>query len=797
MLVFGLNRIRVLLGCSLLILKMSAQIDSILLNRKLLKSEVPRAYTNRNQGYLGIDSISTKNVGDKKSFAHDHKLPDTTALNLDSKSNSNFNDSTALPSRAKLPGKKIVKSSVSHGSISFGYDYGFLPYTVGLSSPSSVFKSEGRLETNILNIPIDITYFYSNQKNLIGLTNYLRISYNAERYKENLNNKLNNEISANKQKLTGLNIKKQQTLQKMAFADYLSTTNPDQWPLPGPLEKPEIEPDTILENLGTLDVDTVSFTKGVNSSLGVVDKYSKLDSLKQRADLHKQKKDSVAREYDTYNNSYSLLNDSIKRVEKRIAELESLLTQKPAYRAKSPHLTKIQNFLSGVKKLDVGLCYPGYSSFLVNNIPVRGINFEYEKNHRFFGFTYGTTVSTLLNNNRTLEGVFQNVRNSYNYFDANNLSSGRKILSMKFGFGEKEGDHFYAGFLVGKGGTDYMISEPDAKNFSLVESNLVLEADVRKSISKKTTLEIILGKSSLQQDNVDIVTIQTAAREVFSNFRSYAALVKLKTTITPTKSGLTLSMRWVDPFFSSYGVGFMRSDNLRYEIKLDQPLTKSLRYTGTFRREEDNLLKLLNYENTFLSVSNSFSYKVRRNLVLRLGYTPLIRKLKSSSYQITDRNSIITGIVTFTPKSRNVNKQFNFLYNNYQVSTDTALINFQNFAYYHQFTFKKGLKTGLNVSWFRNDIKDSTGNNTYLLVLDMGYQFRNTSEISIAGKFAYRLNSRVYPGFIIKSTARLCKILFWENQVEKFIVGDLFNGYDLENLQGFPYCVTTKLILNF
>ena len=101
------------------------------------------------------------------------------------------------------------------------------------------------------------------------------------------------------------------------------------------------------------------------------------------------------------------------------------------------------------------------------------------------------------------------------------------------------------------------------------------------------------------------------------------------------------------------------------------------------------------------------------------------------------------------------------------------------------------------MSWFKNNLKDSTSNDVFLGVLDVGYQFKNGSSLSVAGKSAYKLNKEFYPGFIVKSSIKLYKSFFWEAQIEKFIVGDLFNGYDLDNLKKFPYYCNTKIILNF
>lgn len=715
----------------------------------------------------------------------------------------NLKKDTVIPENIVANKKHVaqnLRKLIPHGTISVGYDYGFLPYTVNSQAPTSAVKVEGLVETDVFNLPFDVSFFYTTQKNLIGLSNYFRISYNADRYKEKLNSQMGGKLDACKNNLNLLNNKKQQLMQKMAYADYLSSISPDKWPIDTTKKLPALNKlnlDTTGIGLSPVKTDTSGLAGTITDTLKTRNTYSKADSLRKKALVYKTKVDSVAKLYETYKSKYALLSDSIKKVQNKIDQLETLNQSSAPYSQKSPYLNKVQNFLSGVKKMEVGLCYPAYSTFLTNNVPVRGINFEYQKNNRFFAFTYGTTVSTLLYSSKNVEGFLQNVRNSYNYFDVNNLSSGRKILSAKFGFGEKDGDHFFAGFLVGKSASTYFAPSPELPTPASIQSNLVLEADVRKKISRKTYLDIVLGKSSLQDADLNLNSLRSSAKELFSSYRSYAMLVKLKTSIRTTKSTLNFSVRWIDPFFNSFGVGFIRSDNMRYEAKLDQPLGKLFKYTVALRYEEDNLLRLLNYKNTFYSINNTLSYRIKKGLTLRLGYTPLIRTLRGDNYRSTNKNSIVTGILTFTPRSKNIQKQFSLLYNSYRVNTDSTPLNFQNFAYYHQFSFKGGFKTGLNISWFKNNLHDSTGNDIFLAVLDCGYQFKNGSSFSVAGKSAYKKSGQLYPGFIVKSTLKLTGFLFWDNQVEKFIVGDLFNGYDLEMLKKFPYCYTTKLTLNF
>lgn len=751
---------------------------------------------------LKTEAVKVKSIDSgmvKRAFLHKSKMPlpnydlnkeTPRILNVSGKNNGFKTDSVIKKQVTLSQLKKMIPS----GTVSFGYDYGFLPYTVNTTAPSSAFKSEGQIALNVLNIPLEVTYFYTSQKNLIGLNNYFRISYDANRYKDQLNTKLNQNIDTYKNQLGGLTAQKQQLLQKMAYTDYLTGISPEKWPVekPGNLSKPGMTGVTIPDTSGIMP----GYSKP--DTLATVPYSTKVDSVKDKTQYYKHKGDSVKEAYQAYKEKYELINDSIKKTQRKIEQAEALINgDYSTYNNKIPYFNKVQNFLSGVKKFEIGLCYPNHSTFLANNIPVRGINMEYGKSNLYFALTYGTTVSTLLYSPKTVDGFLQGVRNSYNYFDFNNVAEGRKILALKFGAGTKEGNHLFVGFMLGKGQSTYLNATNEIPAFIGSESNVVVEADMKYKLTKYTVAELVIGKSSLKEEELSYDVVKSCMKEIFSNYRSYALQARINTKIAPTKTSLGFSFRYIDPFFKSFGVGFMRSDNMRYEVKLEQPITGRVRYTALARYEEDNLLQLMNYKNRFYSVNNTLSYKIQRGLMLRLSYTPLLRTLSSKDYNITNKNSISTAVVTFMPKTKKTALQFDVLYNYYVVNTDTQQINFQNVAYNHQFKFKGGFKTGLNVSWFKNTLSDSLNNNIFLAVLDAGYVFKNGSSVTVAGKSAYKMNGEFYPGFMVKSNIKVYKSLFWENQIEKFIVGDLFNGYDLENLKRFPYCFSTRLILNF
>jgi hypothetical protein len=332
---------------------------------------------------------------------------------------------------------------------------------------------------------------------------------------------------------------------------------------------------------------------------------------------------------------------------------------------------------------------------------------------------------------------------------------------------------------------------------SSIESNLVLELDAKYKFSEQLNIDFVIGKSSIQEDDISSEQIKKSVNEIFSDYRSYAMLTRINTGIKMTKTKLSFSTRWVDPFFKSFGIGFIRSDNLRFEVKAEQPITNKIKYTLSYRREQDNLLRLYNYKNTLQTINNTLNLKLNKQFNVRLIYAPLIRELKSEGITVHDRNHISTAILTFTPKFKKMNVQFNALYSRYLITGDTTNINFENVTYTHQFEFKTGFKTGMNVSWFKNNLKDTISNDTYLAVVDVGYVSKNEHSLTLGYKMAYKSGLELQYGFLLKARIRLVKNFYWDAEMEKILIGDYYNGFDIGKIKKFPYYCNTRLVLNF
>jgi hypothetical protein len=677
--------------------------------------------------------------------------------------------------------RDVVKQQLKNnlkGSLSVGYEYGILPYAAPDNYPCGSFKSEGRLSFLILNLPLELSYRYTTIKSVIGINNYFRVSYDASRYKEELEKKTAVRERLKKINLDTLESVKQKIAMKMEYARMVGNIELPAFSLPDTSLNTKL-PFKLADSLHLDSTRALSYLK------------KKDEYLRKKDSILRMKNEYMAM-YDQYKTKYDSLTEVIHTL-KNTGDLKDFNVQDKI--KTNSGLSKTESILKNIKKFEIGLCNPSYSLFLVSNAPLKGINFEYQSKTHFFAVTYGTTVNTLFFNPNTLQGKIQGARNFYNYFDFNSLSNGRKILVLKGGQGQKEGTHFFVGLLIGKGKMDYLtLTDP---KYGKKESNVVAEIDGKYKFNESLNAEIILGKSSLQSEDLSINQLKKSFAELWSPYRSNALQAKINYDISQTKTKIQLTGRLIDPYFKSFGVSFLRSDNIRYEAKVDQVITKNIKYSIAYRREEDNLLGLINYKNTFTTIQNSLSIRFKKGLSLRLNYAPLIRTLRNGDELKKDNNSISTAVLAYVPKMKHVQANYSILYSKYRVTSDSGNIHFDNLTYSHQFQFENGFKTGANVSWFENTLKDTVNNNTYLGVVDIGYITKEQNSFTIGGKTAYKPGIPMEFGFLAKVTLKVYKTIFWEAEAEKIIIGDYYSSWINAKIKRFPYYLSSKVIINF
>lgn len=734
-------------------------------------------------------------------------------------------DSSYTDTKEKLTGKSrnALKDSSLHsrqlphflskptGTISAGYEYGIIPFAANFRVPLGYYKTEGNGSIQLAKLPFNVSFFYSTLKNISGLNNYFRISFDAQKYKEGMIREQQEKLLAGKARLSELEKQKQQMDQRMYYlknvaanpdySSYLNTVLGTYKNKLAQLQAPALDTGMIPSTGSITDSLTSSYTTSLN---GINPGLLNTDSLKGAYTDSINRLQGMIRYCDSAQYYIGETQGKINALNGQIAEAkrttEALQNASPFEVSKQYLPSKYANILGGVKKFEIGMCYPSNSTFLVNGVALKGIHSEWEKKQVYFSFTAGKTVNNLLYSNNAVLNSMQNVRNLYNYFDFNNVIKGRNIIAVKTGYGTLEGTHVLVGMMHGLGYSSYITDSTmmDAKGNDK-ERNLAFEFDSRYKLKNFLTLDLVYGKSSLFNLNENLTPQEERAQRLFNfNYRSNAISGKSTVRIEKTKSLFTAGVRVVDPYFTSFGVYFIRKDNLRYEFKLEQNFTSKIKLSLSYRKDQNNLLHLFNYYNTIQTIGSGLTYKINRQLTVRAIYNPILQKVTDNeSYLQITKNNISNFILTFSPRSKNITSSLNAIYSYYHLTLPTTTNIFKNASLNYSLQAKNSFRNNFSVSWFSTNNTDTLGNNTFLIAEDCGFQLAKKINIGLGSKLS--LNSTLQPqlGYSLKVNAPVCRLINFEISAERLVLGDFYNSFNYADISRFPYYGYTKLICNF
>ena len=696
-----------------------------------------------------------------------------------------------------------------HGSISAGYDYGFIPYISNGTVPAGCFRTEGNMSFQLLSLPFNANFFYSDIKNSIGLNNYFRVVYDETAFRQDVYNKASAQKEEIKNQISSLYSEKQLTEQKLYYLKSLPAID-NNYNLPK-----NVPPDILANKFNIPQSPNLKHDDKLN---GTLNKYgdslqskiqdtSILSSVKNnhqdylsRMKSRKQKADSIHTEIKKYETQINEYETKIKELN---TTMENLKDPGNLLKKHSQYLSKTENIFSGVKKLEIGMCYPNYSTFLVSGIAIKGINVEYQKNDFYFAFTHGKTVNNLLLTSNAVQNHLFNMQNLYNFFDFNYVKDSRRITAIKFGYGKKEGNHLYFGLLYGIGLQSYILNTTlttsSSAAISFPDRNFVSEIDGKYLVSKNSTFDLVYGRSALQTSSQYFANEESGFNSLMFSKQSNAAMGKYSLLVAKTKTKLSAMGRWVDPFFKSYGVGFMRSDNFRCELKAEQPLGKKVKFSGFYRRDEDNLLSLYNYKTILQTIGTNISIKIKRSLSLRLGFNPVIQHVdtKDNIYSARNMNSISNVLVSYNPSVKHASTLFNFMYNYYHLTTGEQTTTFENITVSNLTQFKTSFRNNFTAGWFRANSGDSLNNKTWLFTNELGYTFKNGGTISGGLKAAYNPANSWQYGYLAKAGLPIIRHISFELSAEKLVAGDFYNSLNFIQINKFPYYCSGKLTVSW
>ncbi len=657
-----------------------------------------------------------------------------------------------------------------NGQITAEYNYGFIPYLTSENIPTGFYRSYGdiRLQTGIL--PWVFSYNYSNLGSVSGLNNYVKLSFDILKYRDLLKEKR----AINIQKLDSFDIKKIQ--------------------LNGEKEK-LFEKKYYLQSL--LDVNNINHLNHLLSDSAHLPIPNFTDSIEiNKPNLNDsislaEKKNELQQKISAINNQISSINDKIKNIE----EQKNKLTLEQSQYNPKKNSFNATSLLEKIRKFEFGLTNPNLSPLFLNGISLQGIHCEID-GEQYLSISHGVTVSPVMFSIDPVKNHLQYTRNLFNFFDFGNVGQGQRITAIKAGPGAKENTHFHVGILQGIAKTgSYIDSPPETYVLGPKEKNYVIELDIRYQFSKNHFIELFLDKSYLHNSALSEISLLEGYKNILSNNRTNAALAKHSILLPKIKSKITSSIRWIDPYFKNYGAGFLRSDNIRYEVLSEHQVTKKIQINLRYRNEQDNLLKLYEYQNNLTTIGAQSKIKLLKSLTLITGYFPVIHTIETSSSVITNKNHISNAVLTYSKIKKYTSHVITLAYNHFLIVSDTTNNNYQTLQLNYDVGLGKNIRLFLTGQWFEYVYPDSITTNTYLLSIGTNLNIGKTTMISSQVKYSvFGHNFEKSIGYNLRCVKNIGKFTSLELTGEKLVMGDFYNTIQQnDNYRNFPYLFSVKL----
>ncbi len=678
---------------------------------------------------------------------------------------------------------KKLNTLLPQGNVSVGYDYGYLPFLVQNTPPIGNFKTDGNFQVQLKSLPFQASFYYSSMGTISGLNNHFTVRFDAQKYKQQMLEKLKlNELNRIGS-LDSLGKVKQKLKTKL---DYLYLVKDRKVALPIDSSKysfPEIpnfsiDQDSLLPDFSfqdSLNLDVPIDTPTIDLPQFEMDDYL----------------DSVGGEIDKLSATIAGIEEKVEALKKLNALSQDSLMQLETEKIKSPWMRKVNKLMSNVQRFDIGMTYPNYSEFLIARIPIRGVNFEYQKKKFYLAFTHGKTVNNIFFTNNVIQNNLNAARNLYNFFDFSNINDGRRVTALKAGIGEKKGTHLHVGFLYGLGKVSYQDTSLIVDN----EKNLVAEIDGGLKIKKSHFLSFNFGRSAIQVNDINFGEEGTLMDKLLDiNERTNALLGRYQ--LRSKRTELALTFRWVDPYFRSFGVGFLRSDNVRYELKYKQKIGKKLTLNTYLRRENDNLLGLYSYQNVLLSYGAGVSYRPTKHWMLKADIRPIALDANNDvdSLSLSNDNLIVNGVVNYNNRLGDTYFNLTGIYSYYQLTLDEQLQVYQNVNV--NFTIESANLSNALIFNHYNTSDTSSVPLASLLQNNLTYKFKKLSLTGIL-KGSLSQDNRFDFGYGIGFQLNLYKGFSLKGGFEKLVIGDFYNSIYNSNLLDYPYRATSSLVFRW
>ncbi len=649
------------------------------------------------------------------------------------------------------------KNGLVYGAnISIGEGYGLIPYQTD-PMPSFYFKSEGNLGIQLGFVPISITYAFSDVSRNSN-SNFIHFSFDVNKFR---------------------------ALQKEAlkkYKDSLDNKLSSQQLLRQSLLKRKFNSDLLLDSATYMNAVRI---QPIHDSIWD----SARDDIPLGFEPSSTRKDSIQ-------NANKLLNDSIKLLEKSIQKLEQAqFYYKNAIAAGNFVLNPSTNFsleklLNGFQKLEIGRCSPNNSAFLISGVRMKGISAEYEQNNVYWTGAIGKTSE--LYNAPNIGNPISQFADNFNFLRFSDFSDGKRIVSIKGGYGKKEASHIYIGGLWSAGySSSYYYAQNEPKVLE-VEKNRVYEIDGR-IVAGGLVVDLVGAKSAVfsTKDNIETQDHRTKSNQFLKNS---AATGKLSYNFSKINLNVELGGKWAAPFFRSFGIGFINNDNLRFDLKSSKSFGKKEKLTIFYRKERSNLSHYLTNTSIIESFGFTNHYKINRRLQFHVDVRPtIIRSFANDIENYKSSNSSASTSLMYFISGKKAPGSIGLIYSYNRFNTPVLTTIYQSLTNSISFSPIEHLGINNNLSFSQQRrIEELNGIDNYMVEeVRVDWQLKEKLKTTVYLKFSRSTHSKSLGGGL-KCSYAIMKKIDAGMSIDKFVQSDVIS-YLKEDYSRYPYNMFLQL----
>ncbi len=481
----------------------------------------------------------------------------------------------------------------THGFVQMGYSYGLnTVYRDSSKTIGSIFTVGGNGNTQFFKLPIKISFNYNSLKVPLGTNNYFRVSYDKEKLIRNKDQLLNQQLDQLKSLEKKMLNHNGEIFELQSYLEVYLVSLKEKYEneikqeasrqLNSRKEKIEHQLDSLTKNVQDSLQDSLRRSRSFKDSLSIPDSMNIQDKLNpkiERARLAKERVEGYYNKFIAIREKSEKLLKEIQQRKEQLSDAQNTLNTKQL-NAKLPNGIKKIDWMSAIKKVDIGLTYPSTTGLSNQSTAVKGIGSEWQFSQFHLAFSSGLTLNNVMLSTNQLDNELLYSQNVFNQFDFQRVVQNGILTTLKTGWGTPSGTHVFVG-MNHLTNTRFPQTEQSVKTPSVS-----LELDVRyvPTFMKGAILDLVYGKTSINRarDTSDISMLSS----LFSNYQSSNYLAKYSQSISKLKSTFSFSFRQIEKGVNTNLYGLLQPGNRRLQFESKHNLKSFLKLGTTYKWEE-------------------------------------------------------------------------------------------------------------------------------------------------------------------------------------------------------------------